>query len=73
MIETIDGEGRVFRPSMPEFPRSTLHAILRDRAYIGEVEHQGQWYPGKHEPLVDRGRGTGFKSCSAGRSIAPMN
>ena len=31
-----------------------MHAILRDRAYIGEVEHKGQWYPGKHSPLVDR-------------------
>ena len=27
---------------------------MHDRAYIGEVEHKGQWYPGKHPPLVDR-------------------
>ncbi|HWL08429.1 MAG TPA: zinc ribbon domain-containing protein, partial [Planctomicrobium sp.] len=27
---------------------------LQDRAYIGEIEYRGQWYPGKQEPLVDR-------------------
>ncbi len=50
----INGEGRIFRPSMPEFPRSTIHNVLRDRAYIGELEYRKQWYPGKHEPLIDR-------------------
>ncbi|MFN3160509.1 MAG: recombinase family protein [Rubinisphaera brasiliensis] len=58
---TLDGvaakmkeEGRVFRDSQPTFPRSSIHNILRDRAYIGEISHKGQWYPGKHEPLVER-------------------
>ena len=23
-------------------------------AYIGELEFRGEWYPGKHEPLIDR-------------------
>jgi site-specific DNA recombinase len=32
----------------------TVHAILHDSAYIGEILHKGQWYPGKHPPLVDR-------------------
>jgi hypothetical protein len=27
---------------------------LRDRSYIGEVKYQRQWFPGTHEPLVDR-------------------
>ena len=54
LIERLAAEGIVYRDSMPRFPRSTLHAILHDRAYIGEVEHKGQWYPGKHSPLVDR-------------------
>jgi site-specific DNA recombinase len=58
---TIDGvaqsmhdEGRIWRKSMPKFPRSAIHNILCDRAYIGEVGHRGEWDPGKHEPLVDR-------------------
>ena len=54
LIERLAAEGIVYRDSTPRFPRSTLHAILHDRAYIGEVEHKGQWYPGKHSPLVDR-------------------
>jgi DNA invertase Pin-like site-specific DNA recombinase len=48
-------EGRAYRPSAAKFARGSLHTMLRDRAYIGEIEHQGQWYPGKHEPIVDRG------------------
>jgi site-specific DNA recombinase len=54
LIERLKTDGIVYRPSTPIFPRSTLHAILHDRAYIGEVLHKGQWHPGKHEPLVDR-------------------
>ena len=54
LVERLAAEGIVYRDSTPRFPRSSLHTILRDRAYIGEVEHKGQWYPGKHQPLVDR-------------------
>ena len=54
LVERVNGERLVFRQSQPRFPRSTVHAILRDRAYIGEILHQGQWYPGKHEPIIDR-------------------
>jgi hypothetical protein len=28
--------------------------MLTDRAYIGEVNFRGQWYPGKQEPIIDR-------------------
>ncbi|WP_020472338.1 recombinase family protein [Zavarzinella formosa] len=54
LVAKINSEGRVFRPSQPEFPRSSVANILKDRAYIGEVEYRGEWHPGKHEPLVDR-------------------
>jgi hypothetical protein len=54
LVERINAEGLVFRPATPKFPRSTVHNILRDRAYIGEILHKGQWYPGKHDPLIDR-------------------
>ena len=54
LVERLEAEGIVYRDTMPRFPRSTLHAILHDRAYIGEVEHKGQWYPGKHPAIVDR-------------------
>ena len=48
-------EGLFYTAVVPKFPRSKLHSILRDRSYIGEVFHQGQWHPGVQEPLVDRG------------------
>jgi DNA invertase Pin-like site-specific DNA recombinase len=54
LVERIHAEGMVFRASTPKFPRSSVHNILKDRAYIGEICHKGQWYPGKHEPLIDR-------------------
>lgn len=47
-------EGVCYTQAQHRFPRSQLHAILRDRSYIGELSYHGQWYPGKHEPLIDR-------------------
>ena len=26
--------------------------MLRNRFYVGEVKYKGQWYPGRHEPLI---------------------
>ena len=52
--KTLVAEGVTYRTSQPQFCRSKLHNILRDRAYIGEVFYRGQWHPGKHEPLVER-------------------
>jgi len=52
---TLDSLGdALLAEGMPKFPRSKLHTLLTDRAYIGEVRHKGQWHPGTHEPLVDR-------------------
>ena len=58
---TLDGlrnrlyqEGIFYSESCPRFPRSKLYAILRDRAYLGDVKFRGQWHPGTHTPLVDR-------------------
>ena len=52
---TLRAECISYSDDRPMFPRSKLHAILRDRSYIGEVLYQGQWHPGSHEPLVDVG------------------
>ena len=52
--EKLAEEQIVFTDATPRFSRSKLHMILRDRAYIGEVQYQGEWYPGIHEPIVDR-------------------
>ena len=54
LAKRLEAEAIEYRASTPKFPRSSLHAILRDRSYIGEVSHHEQWYKGKHEPLIDR-------------------
>jgi site-specific DNA recombinase len=54
VVERVNAEGRVWRKSQAMFPRSSVHNILKDRAYIGELEFKGQWYAGKHEPIIDR-------------------
>ena len=54
LAERLAEDGVAYRPSSAKWPRSTLHALLRHRAYIGEVPHQGEWHPGRHEPLTDR-------------------
>ncbi len=54
IIQKLAEEARVFRPSTPRFPRASVYNFLRDRAYIGELEYKGNWYPGKHKPIIDR-------------------
>ena len=54
VIRQLAAEGVVFRDSTPVFSRSSVHQMLSDRAYIGEIRYRGQWYPGKHVPLIDR-------------------
>ncbi len=46
--------GVLYCPSIPRFPRSKLHTLLTDRAYIGEIKHQGHWLRGTHQPIVER-------------------
>ena len=29
-----------------------LHKVLRNRIYLGEIAHKGNWYLGQHEPIV---------------------
>lgn len=68
LVDKLHNEGRKFRPNMPQFPRSSVHNILLDRAYIGELEYKGQWYPGKHEPLVNRGTWNRVQALLGGKT-----
>jgi len=54
LVDRLHAEGRRYGALVAKFPRSSVHKILLDRAYLGELEYKGQWYPGKHEPLVNR-------------------
>jgi len=51
----LEKEGIEYKSTMPGFARSKIYDVLKDRAYIGEIEHRGKWYTGKHEPIVDFG------------------
>ncbi|MCG8587011.1 MAG: recombinase family protein [Pirellulales bacterium] len=53
VIETFASEGIQYLPTQPNFVRSKVHTILRDRAYIGKISYRGRWHDGRHEPLVD--------------------
>jgi DNA invertase Pin-like site-specific DNA recombinase len=35
------------------WPRSQIHKMLSDRAYIGQIRYHGEFYEGRHEKLVD--------------------
>ena len=53
LVDKLDEECLEYLPSTRRFSRSKIHTMLRDRSYIGEVFHRGDWHPGKHEPLID--------------------
>lgn len=36
------------------FAYGSLAYLLKNRTYLGEVRHNGSWFPGEHEALVDR-------------------
>jgi site-specific DNA recombinase len=36
------------------YSRGALYSILRNRIYLGEIEHRNQVYPGEHEGIVPR-------------------
>ncbi len=54
LLVALRDEGITYTTAAPQFGRSKLYEILRDRSYIGEIDYQGQWRPGKHPPLIDR-------------------
>jgi site-specific DNA recombinase len=36
------------------FTYGPLGYLLKNRTYLGESGHNGSWYPGEHEPIIDR-------------------
>lgn len=54
IVQRLIDEQIIYKDIQPEWTRSKVHKILRDRSYIGEVFYRGEWYPGGHEPLINR-------------------
>ncbi len=46
---TQDGRVRTGRP----IDKQTIYKLIRNRAYLGEIVHKGNAYPGQHEPIID--------------------
>ena len=54
VVRRLHEEGATYRPSAPRFNRTSVHNVLNDRAYIGEIRYRDAWYPGKQQPIIDR-------------------
>ncbi len=54
IVKRLADDGIQYRSSNPRWSRTSVHNMLSDRAYIGEVGYRGGWYPGKHTPIIDR-------------------
>ena len=54
VVDCLHREGAVYRASTPRFNRTSVHNVLNDRSYIGEIKYRDAWYPGKHQPLIDQ-------------------
>jgi hypothetical protein len=48
----LDGAG--IKTGGGKFSRGALYQLLRNHLYVGEIAHQGQVYPGEHEPVIER-------------------
>ncbi len=54
IVKRFEKDGVDYRPNNPKWSRTSVHNMLNDRAYIGEIQYKGNWYPGKHDVLIDR-------------------
>lgn len=41
-----------YRPGKP-IDRGLIYKLLHNRTYLGEIRHKDQWYPGKHDAIID--------------------
>lgn len=54
IVERLFVEGLFYSDSKPRFSKTKVAHILHDRSYLGFIWFRGQWWPGKHEALVDQ-------------------
>lgn len=63
LVAELDRRGIVTKQRQTKNPRfnggiafryGALAHLLKNRLYVGEVRHGGQWFAGEHDPLLDR-------------------
>ena len=47
---TQNGEQRAGKP----IDKGMIYKWLHNRVYLGEIHHKDQWYPGKHQAIIDQ-------------------
>lgn len=50
--KTLYKEGFVYLPSSPMISRAQLENMLKNRCYTGLLKYNGNFYPGKHQPII---------------------
>jgi DNA invertase Pin-like site-specific DNA recombinase len=53
LVQELNAAGYRTKRGKP-FDKGVLYKLLKNRTYVGEVEHKGTFYRGEHEALVDR-------------------
>jgi DNA invertase Pin-like site-specific DNA recombinase len=53
LADMLARQGIVYTDRQPRFTKSTLHRILHNKIYVGQVQYQGVWHTGAFEPLID--------------------
>lgn len=54
LLEIVKGfHEKGYRTKTGTWRVESLRGILASRAYLGEVKHRGEWFPGLHTPLID--------------------
>ena len=54
IVSRLTKEQIIYTNVQPQWVRSKVHKILRDRSHIGEILYRGEWNPGTHQLLIDR-------------------
>ncbi|HVT87627.1 MAG TPA: recombinase family protein, partial [Tepidisphaeraceae bacterium] len=54
ITETINDLGMTSRQTHRGFSRTQYHRLLRNPIYYGLIRHSGEFFEGKHEPLVSK-------------------
>jgi site-specific DNA recombinase len=63
----IDGSG--VQTGGRRFTYGPLAYLLKNRTYLGEMGHKGQWFPGEHEAIIDQATFDKVQSLMTANSV----